>query len=151
VAHPARTEHTPGSPGVMLPHRTRRELEATLGVTSIEAVIARRMVLVREHAALAARVKLFEPRRKRMLALIVTDLHNSYAKGGAREGERRPAADVVRDMARLDPRYAAFLAGAEEDLARWAMVEAQLRSLEELVNRDQRLIGFATAEVGRFA
>lgn len=131
-----------------VPRRTRADIEATVGVEPVEQLHARRRELWRENAKLYARVEMFEHRRKKLLSLKKLQILNSYEKGGTRENEKRPSnADLLDAMAHADEGYLNFLSAAEDDAARWALVEVQLKEVDELINRDQRLIGFATSEL----
>jgi len=109
-------------------------------VGSIEELHAERRRLWNLNATLYARVQTWDAKRKKLKSLILVELHNNAKPP-------RPAVPVLEAMAYSDARYEAFLGGAERDIAAWADVERQLRDIDELINRDQRLIGFATAEV----
>lgn len=126
----------------------RAELEARLGVGSVEVLHARRRRLVNRHAELLARTepKMWDARRKALLALILVELHDSYGAEGARKGEKKPPVDILDAMARTDARYTGFLDGITLDIARAKWVEDKIKELDELINRDQRLIGYVTAE-----
>lgn len=128
------------------PQRTRADVERTIGVDPIEQLHEKRRALWREHARLYARTETWQERRKKLVCLISVEIMNSYEFGGDHMGEKRPAADLIDAMAHADERYGNFLAAAEDDIARWALVEVMLREIDELINRDQRVIGFATAE-----
>ena len=135
-----------GAVSLTPPARTRKELEALIGVGSVEEAHAKRRALWQQHAPLYARVQTWDARRKRLKSLILVELHNSYI-AGTRRGQKKPAVDVLEAMAYTDERYTKFIEQAEEDIGQWALIETELRAIDEVINRDQRLIGFATAEV----
>lgn len=128
VAPAARTEY----------RRARGELETMLGLDPIEVIHDRRRTLLTGNAELKARVETWDKRRKHLHAVLVCELVDTL--------EPRPAVPVLEARAYAHPRYVAFLEQARADVAAWALVDMELRNLEELVNRDQRLIGYATAE-----
>ena len=118
--------------------RTRGELEAMLGLDPIEVIHSRRRDLLTGNADLKARVETWDKRRKQLQAVLLCELADTL--------DPRPPVPILEARAYAHPRYVAFLDAARADVAAWALVDMELRHLEELVNRDQRLIGYATAE-----
>ena len=123
-------------------YRTRADIERFIGVDPVEQLHSRRRALWQQHAALYARVQVWDAKRKKLVSLINVEIANRYRASGAKV----PAADLIAAEAHADERYVRFLDRAEADIAAWAIVEDDIKSIDELINRDQRIIGFATAE-----
>lgn len=123
--------------------RTRSDIELAVGVEPIEQLHAKRRQLWSGNAKLYARVEMFEHRRKKLLSLKKLEIANGIDVAGG----KRPTDATLDAMAHADEGYLNFLSAAEDDAARWALVEIALKEIDELINRDQRLIGFATSEL----
>lgn len=120
----------------------RAEMEARVGVDPIEWLQHLRRLLLAKAAPLRARRDTFDARRKSQRGLVTVRILDGYAG----EGKKPPAADTVEMMASGDAGYVAFLDRAEGDFALLAVLENEIASVTEIINRDQALIRWSSSE-----
>ena len=131
-------------PDTVIAKSARAEIEARIGVESIDSLLARRRELVERHAELAAVFGSFgtlEHQRKIELALIGARLRAEYTAAGVKVTEA-----ALDAGAHADPSYIAFITKATEQRAEWARVENELESIDATIRRDQSLIHYLAAE-----
>jgi hypothetical protein len=121
---------------------TRREVEARIGVDSIEVLQADRAQYMSDLATLRAFDKAFDGERKAVRSVILIEIRDKMVS----EGKKAPGFDLLEAEASADPRYRTWLDQATTKLATKETLDMRVQEITELINRDQALIRFATAE-----
>ncbi len=114
-----------------------RELEARVGVVSLDDLAAERVELVKQAAPLRAQRDTFDARRKErrsaISALITRD-----------QGDMSEA--KLERLSSGDPRYKSYLDDAELAFAQLAVLEIEIQTLTDKMRRGDALIRFAASE-----
>jgi hypothetical protein len=118
---------------------TPRDIEARIGVHSLDVLQADRAQYMSELAELRAFDKGFDGNRKAFRSVILLEKKAAYTT-------KVPGFDLLEAEASADPRYHAWLADAGEKLAQKELLDMRVQEITELINRDQALIRFASAE-----
>ena len=121
---------------------TSRDIEARIGVNSLDVLQADRAQYMSELAELRAFDKAFDGERRASRSVIVIELRDGLIEAG----KKVPGFDLLETEACADPRYRAWLDSATEKLARKELLDLKVQEITELINRDQALIRFASAE-----
>jgi len=116
--------------------------EVLLGMDRLSKTQEARAVKVREAAPLRARRDTFDARRKSHRGLVLAKLNAERAG----PGEKELPATLAETIASGHPDYVAFLDKAEAEFTRLAILEDEIAALTERINRDQRLLQWATVE-----
>jgi hypothetical protein len=125
--------------------RTRRDLEATIGVDFIEVLQADRRALIQEIAPLRARYGpggTWDARRKAVRSARANEIAGELT----RERGKAPSEAEVERLAAGDAFTLAQLDAAEEEMARYYLLEDRIQELTELIRRDDLLIRYAAFE-----
>lgn len=110
----------------------------------IEELHEQRRHLVEKGKALAAlygRYGQWEARRKVMLALAARRVRERFNRAG-----KRPSAAIVDEMAHGDPTYTAFIETSVQEAGEWQVIQNEINTVTETINRDQALIRMVAME-----
>lgn len=128
-----------------LPSRARMELEMGIGVEPIEALQAKRHALVQQIAPLRARYgpsgtwdarrKVIRQAKQNEVVLMLTQQRGKAPSEA--EGER---------LANGTPQALAALDEVEREMARYYLLEDQIKQIDELLLRDHALIRYSASE-----
>lgn len=119
-----------------------RDLEARAGADDLAALHAKRDTLVKAAANLYARFGAFgtaEARRKSALALAAMQVREAATE--------RMTEKAIEDASRNHPTYLAYLDEMEEGRATWLILENQIQSITDAIQRGPALLRYAAAEV----
>lgn len=122
----------------------REEIELRAGVQPIEELHAERRHLIeqgKQMAALYGRFGMWDARRKVMLALAARRVRERFNKAG-----KRPSAAIVDEMAHGDATYTAFIEQSVQEAGEWQVIQNEINTVTETINRDQALIRFGAME-----
>lgn len=125
--------------------RTRRDLEATVGVEPIESLQADRRQIIEELAPLRAKYGpggTWDAQRKAHRSAVANALGLAIHK----ETGKKPSEAELERLAAGDERVQTWLDDAEKEMAEYFKLEIRATELTELINRDQALIRYATME-----
>lgn len=125
--------------------RTRRDLEAMIGLDPIEVLQADRRALVEEVAPLRARYGpggTWDAQRKAHRSAVA----NRIATELTAERSKAPSEAELERLAAGDPDVRRLLDEVEAEMAAYWLLEVRITELTELINRDQVLIRYAANE-----
>lgn len=127
------------------PPETRAEMEARVGVDSLEALQAERRKVVVQLAELRARYGpggTADAQRKAHRSAIASEIADRMT----RETGKKPSEAEVERLAAGDSRVQAWLDRTEREMADYFLLETQATEWTERINRDQALIRYAANE-----
>ena len=121
---------------------TPQEIEARVGVASLDELQADRRALVTQVAPLRALYGPFggfDARRKVLLAICASE-----AREAAREGKVTEAA--ITDAAHAHEAYRDWIDRTEQQRAEYTLLEDAINAINERIHRDNALIRYVTSE-----
>lgn len=120
------------------------DLEAKIGVLPLEELLAERDTLVKEAADLRARHGPFgtwDSLRKVQLSTV-----QMLVRAKALEKETKVTEAFIEQTAHAHDDYVAFITQGTTDKARWAVIENQIESINDTIQRGNALIRYSAAE-----
>lgn len=140
------------STATMAFRRSRAELEEAIGVEPIEALQHKRRMLIQQVAPLRAKYGergTWEARRKLIrfgkMNEVIAALEKERA-GNEKASERKVSEAEAERIAGSSTEYVKLLDIMEQEMARYILLEDEITSLTERINRDNALIKYATFE-----
>lgn len=122
------------------------EIEARMGIPSIEQLLAERDDLVKQVAPLRARhgpFGTYDALRKVELSTIASALRAQAVADG-----RKMTEAAIDEAAHADSRYVAFITQATQEKAEWAVQENAIQGINDAINRGNVVGRFLSQEVG---
>lgn len=124
---------------------TMHEVEARMGLTPIDELLAKRRSAVETVATLRAKYGsfgTFEHERKIELARIKARIRAELTASGA----NKVTNDQIDDLAHADPAYVDAIITATQQRAEWVRLEAKIEAIDMYIQRGQAIARFLAAE-----
>lgn len=123
------------------------DTEARMGIQPVAELHAERALLTKKAARLSALYGgfgIWDARRKEMLALCTLKIRDAELD---KESPRRLTDKMLDAEAHAHPEYTAFLSRSVEEKAAWLVMEDDINSITERINRGQSVARYLTAEL----
>lgn len=121
-----------------------KDAQLRAGVPDLEELQHKRRTLIEANKRLLAShspLNLFDARRKQLVSVALLEARDRYDREGKRATEK-----VLEAEANADPRVTAFVSEWITDGAMCAVVESQIKELDELIQRGNLVIRQYTSE-----